>query len=61
MITWRRSSHSDETGGHCVEPAALPHAVAIRDSKAPESGHLALTPDAFAARVARAKRGSLTQ
>lgn len=48
MITWRKSSHSDETGGQCVELAALPRAVAIRDSKAPGSGHLTLTPHTFA-------------
>ncbi|RKS79819.1 uncharacterized protein DUF397 [Actinomadura pelletieri DSM 43383] len=35
MATWRKSSHSDETGGHCVEMAAIPGAIAIRDSKTP--------------------------
>ncbi|WP_433228857.1 DUF397 domain-containing protein [Actinomadura formosensis] len=24
MTTWRKSSHSDETGGQCVELAVLP-------------------------------------
>ncbi|TDC67840.1 DUF397 domain-containing protein [Actinomadura sp. GC306] len=47
MITWRKSSHSDETGGQCVEVAALFDAIAIRDSKAPESGHLTLPPKTF--------------
>ncbi|MEU8803332.1 DUF397 domain-containing protein [Spirillospora sp. NPDC048819] len=47
MITWRKSSHSDETGGHCVEVANLPDGVAIRDSKAPKTGTLTLTPHAF--------------
>lgn len=56
MITWRKSSHSDETGGHCVELAAFPQVVAIRDSKAPELGHLTVTPEAFAALLARVKR-----
>ncbi|GAA4323357.1 DUF397 domain-containing protein [Actinomadura luteofluorescens] len=55
MITWRKSTHSDETGGQCVELAALPHAVAIRDSKAPDAGHLTLTPHAFADLLTRAK------
>ena len=59
MITWRKSSRSDETGGQCVELAALPHAIGIRDSKAPGAGHLTLTPRAFADLVTRAKRDSL--
>ncbi|NDU76414.1 DUF397 domain-containing protein [Actinomadura sp. DSM 109109] len=59
MITWRKSTHSDETGGHCVELAALTHAVAVRDSKAPDAGHLTLTPGAFADLLTRAKQDSL--
>jgi hypothetical protein len=31
--------------------------VGLRDSKAPNAGHLSLTPQAFAALVARAKDG----
>jgi len=30
---WRRSTRSGENGGNCVEVAALPQAVAVRDSK----------------------------
>jgi xanthine/CO dehydrogenase XdhC/CoxF family maturation factor len=59
MITWRKSTHSDETGGHCVELAAFPHAVAVRDSKAPDAGHLTLTPRTFADLLSRVKRDSL--
>ena len=59
MITWRKSSHSDETGGHCVELAALPGAIGIRDSKAPHSGYLALTPQALATLITQAKRDEL--
>ncbi len=55
MTTWRKSSHSDETGGHCIELAALPHAIAIRDSKAPDSGRLTLTPHTFSALLAHLK------
>ncbi|WP_149260267.1 DUF397 domain-containing protein [Actinomadura sp. K4S16] len=59
MITWRKSTHGDEAGGQCVELAALTRAVAIRDSKAPDAGHLALAPDAFADFLAHAKQDSL--
>ncbi|CND64506.1 Domain of uncharacterised function (DUF397) [Mycobacterium tuberculosis] len=59
MITWRKSSHSDETGGACVELARLPEAIAIRDSKAPDSGYLALTSQAFTALLTQAKHGEL--
>ncbi|TDE32530.1 DUF397 domain-containing protein [Actinomadura sp. 6K520] len=53
---WRKSSQSDETGGQCVELADLSGAIAIRDSKAPDSGHLTLTPRAFARLLARARQ-----
>lgn len=56
MITWRKSSHSDETGGACVELAAIPHAIAIRDSKAPDAGHLTLTQATFMALVTALKQ-----
>ncbi|MEU9871677.1 DUF397 domain-containing protein [Actinomadura sp. NPDC048021] len=59
MTTWLKSTHSDETGGQCVELAALPHAVAVRDSKAPDAGHLTLTRRAFADLLARAKQDRL--
>ncbi|TDB84052.1 DUF397 domain-containing protein [Actinomadura sp. KC216] len=45
---WRKSSRSAEgTSGQCVEVAALPGAVGVRDSKDPDAGHLELTPNAF--------------
>ncbi|MEU6588589.1 DUF397 domain-containing protein [Streptomyces sp. NPDC046881] len=48
---WRKSSHSGNTGGECVEVADLPTLVAVRDSKKPDSGHLAVDPRAWAAFV----------
>ncbi|WP_308206518.1 DUF397 domain-containing protein [Actinomadura luteofluorescens] len=59
LFPWRKSTRSDETGGQCVELAAFPHAIAIRDSKAPDAGHLTLTPRAFAVLLSRAKRDTL--
>ncbi|MGW5413373.1 DUF397 domain-containing protein [Actinomadura geliboluensis] len=46
--TWRKSSHSDETGGACVELAQLSGAIGVRDSKAPDAGHLVLPRQGFA-------------
>ncbi|MEU5994401.1 DUF397 domain-containing protein [Spirillospora sp. NPDC047418] len=40
---WRRSSHST-SGEHCVEVAALPENIGVRDSKDPEGPCLAFTP-----------------
>ncbi|GGT72218.1 DUF397 domain-containing protein [Actinomadura citrea] len=57
-IHWRKSTRSEDHG-NCVELAALPQAVGIRDSKAPGAGHLTLTPHAFADLVTRAKLGRL--
>ncbi|TKT01840.1 DUF397 domain-containing protein [Streptomyces lasalocidi] len=48
---WRKSSYSGNTGGECLEVAALPTRVAVRDSKNPDHGTLTLTPEAFAAFV----------
>jgi Domain of unknown function (DUF397) len=42
-ITWRKSSHSGGNTGECVELAALPHAIAIRDSKNPTGPILTVT------------------
>jgi len=55
---WRKSNQSggaEGGGGECVEVAALPSGVGVRDSKAPASGHLVLEPERFAALIARIK------
>lgn len=60
MITqWRKSTRSDDYG-NCVELAALPHAIAIRDSKAPDTGHLTLTLQAFATLIHHVKHDKPT-
>ncbi|MBW1599553.1 DUF397 domain-containing protein [Streptomyces sp. JJ38] len=46
-------------GGDCVETAALPHAVAVRDSKRPDGPVLSLSPAAFTAFVRAATAADL--
>lgn len=53
---WRKSRRSNN-GGNCVEVAALPHDIAVRDSKDPGAGHLAFTMDIWAAFVAEVRDG----
>ncbi|MFC4052970.1 DUF397 domain-containing protein [Actinomadura syzygii] len=55
MIKWRKASRSNASGNECVEVAALPKGRAIRDSKAPEGGHLVLSAESFAQLVAAVK------
>ncbi|MEU9749473.1 DUF397 domain-containing protein [Streptomyces niveus] len=49
QLTWFKSSYSGSDGDNCVEVAAQPHAVLVRDSKDPHVGRLTLTPTAWAA------------
>ncbi|MFD0905863.1 DUF397 domain-containing protein [Actinomadura sediminis] len=48
-VTWRKSSYSGPNGGNCVELAALPGAVGVRDSKDPDGPVLLLSPAALRA------------
>lgn len=59
MNTWRKSSRSNTSGGQCVEVAHLAGNVGVRDSKAPDTGHLTLSPKTFADLVTRVKRDEL--
>ncbi|TDC79427.1 DUF397 domain-containing protein [Actinomadura sp. 7K507] len=61
MTTWRKSSHSGgaTTQSDCVEIARLIGTVGVRDSKAPDAGHLALTPAAFTELLTRVKQRNL--
>jgi len=58
IAQWRKPTRSEDHG-NCVELAVLPHAIAIRDSKAPHAGHLVLTPTTFATLITQAKRDEL--
>jgi hypothetical protein len=55
-LKWRKASYSDSTGGQCVEVAALPNGIAVRDSKDPDGPKLHLHRNAFAALLAHAKK-----
>jgi hypothetical protein len=46
-VKWRKASHSSANGENCVELARVAHVVAARDSKAPDSGTLAFTVNAW--------------
>lgn len=48
---WRKSSYSGTTGGDCVEVAAQPCRVAVRDSKRPDGPAFTVAPEAFGAFV----------
>jgi hypothetical protein len=55
---WRKSSYSGNSGGNCVEVAAGPQAVAVRDSKDSSGPVLAFTPKRWLAFTRRAKSGA---
>lgn len=48
---WRVSSHSQQGGSTCVEVAALPGRVAIRDTTRRTAGHLAVPATTWSAFV----------
>lgn len=56
---WRKASRSNASGNECVEVAALAEGRGIRDSKAPDAGHLTLSSNTFAQLIDRVKRGDL--
>ncbi|WP_405998396.1 DUF397 domain-containing protein [Streptomyces sp. NBC_00829] len=56
---WRKSSHSGNTGGDCIEVAAQPCRIAVRDSKNPDGPAYTVTPAAFTAFVTAAVEGGV--
>jgi len=57
-LRWRKSSHSGNGGGNCVEVGTgLPGKVAIRDSKRREDGMHVIESAAFAALLTDVKSG----
>ncbi|MFJ2935034.1 DUF397 domain-containing protein [Streptomyces sp. NPDC087219] len=51
-LHWFKSSYSDSGGGECVEVAAAPHAVHLRDSKQSDGPTFAVEPVAWSVFVA---------
>jgi hypothetical protein len=51
QLAWRKSSYSSEEGGECVEVAARPGRVHVRDSKDTARAALAVQPTAWTAFV----------
>ncbi|WP_030903368.1 DUF397 domain-containing protein [Streptomyces sp. NRRL F-5126] len=57
-LLWFKSSHSSSSeGDSCVEIAAAPGAVHVRDSKDADGARLALASGAWARFVAHVSRG----
>jgi hypothetical protein len=56
---WRKSSHSTDTGGDCVEVAGLPGAIAVRDSKNPDGAALAFGRHEFHVLLDQVKTNAL--
>jgi hypothetical protein len=56
---WRKSSHSAQEGGSCVELADLSAAVGVRDSKNPDGPKLVFSRRELGSLVARVKSGYL--
>ena len=58
-LKWVKARASGSSGGNCVEvgSTAAGAVAGVRDSKSPERGHLAVTPQRFAVFLASVKRG----
>ncbi|MEU4683508.1 DUF397 domain-containing protein [Streptomyces xinghaiensis] len=56
-LEWHKSSHSTDDGPACVEVAATPGTVLIRDSKDPRGPRLAFRSGAWAGFVRFAAAG----
>ncbi|MEU8799196.1 DUF397 domain-containing protein [Spirillospora sp. NPDC048819] len=56
-VHWRKSSHSDHSGGNCIEVTHLAPEIGVRDSKNPDGPTLAFSPAAWSAFAADIKSG----
>lgn len=53
---WRKSSYSGIGNGDCVELTSRSTRIAVRDSKSPDAGSLALDTSAWSSFVSRSTR-----
>ena len=44
QLAWFKSSYSSNEGGNCIEVAAHPAAIHVRDSKIPAGANLTVSP-----------------
>lgn len=58
-VVWRKSSYSNGSGGNCVEVAAAPLLVAVRDSCDRQHSHLAFNHAAWQAFITAVKTAEL--
>jgi hypothetical protein len=57
-LAWRKSSYSGSNGGNCIEVAATPDTVALRDSKDPHGPVLVFGPRAWRRFADQVKAGT---
>jgi hypothetical protein len=55
---WRKSRRSSENGGMCVEVAAVPSHIAVRDSKNPQGPALVFPRETWQHFTTQVKTGS---
>ena len=56
-LSWRKSSYSSSNGGNCIEVAATPHTIAVRDSKNPHAPAVTFSQEAWEAFTRRILAG----
>lgn len=54
-VPWRKSSHSDHSGGECIEVADFATVIGVRDSKDPDGPQLAFSTKAWRTFTRRVK------
>ena len=57
QLSWRKSSYSSSNGGNCIEVAAVPHTIAVRDSKNPHGPAITFSQGAWEAFTRRMPAG----
>lgn len=57
-LTWRKSTRSNSSPAECVEVAALPTRVAVRDSKDPHGPKLIFSAETWRSFTTQAQAGT---